>query len=109
MAKTYTVTDDIDGSANAETITFSFDGTNYEMDLGKKNRTALEKALRPYIDAAQKVSGRGGSGRGRGRRSSGGSRSDLSAIREWAHEQGYEVSERGRIAQAIVEEYDATH
>lgn len=108
MAKTMSITDDIDGSPNAETISFSFDGTSYEIDLGKKNRTALEKALKPYIAAAEPVSRRS-SGRGGGRRSSGGPKRDLAAIRAWAHEQGYEVSERGRIAQAIVEEYDAAH
>lgn len=108
MAKTYTITDDIDGSPNAETVTFSFDGTNYEIDLAKKNRTAFEKALKPYIEAAEPDSRRG-SGRGRGRRSSGGPKRDLAAIRAWAHEQGYAVSERGRVAQAIVEEYDAAH
>lgn len=106
MAKTVTVVDDIDGSANAETVTFSFEGDRYEIDLAKKNRTAFEKALKPYIDAAQKVSRARSSSDRRGRRSSGPKR-DLAAIRAWAAEQGYEVSERGRIAQAIVEEYDA--
>jgi Lsr2 len=47
MAKTttVTVTDDIDGSANAETIELSYKGTAYTIDLSKKNVTALERLL----------------------------------------------------------------
>lgn len=31
---------------------------------------------------------------------------EVAAIRRWAREQGIEVSERGRIARAVVEQYD---
>ena len=59
MAKTTvtSVTDDIDGSANAETLSFGYSGATYEIDLSKKNAAALDKLLKPYIDAARKVSG----------------------------------------------------
>lgn len=106
MAKTVAIVDDIDQSPNAETVTFSLNGRRYEIDLAKKNRQAFEKALKPYIDAAQTVSTRRTASRGR---RAGRPKRDLAAIREWAHEQGYEVSDRGRVAQAIVEEYDAAH
>ena len=43
MAKTVVTTDDIDGSPNAETVTFSFEGRNFEIDLSKKSRSALRK------------------------------------------------------------------
>lgn len=46
------ITDDIDGTAGAEEVTFSFDGVDYTVDLAKKNRAALEKALRPYLEVA---------------------------------------------------------
>jgi hypothetical protein len=49
------VTDDINGSTNAGTITFSLENKTYEIDLSKKNRAALEKALKPYIDAGRKA------------------------------------------------------
>ena len=32
------ITDDLDGSADAETVSFGIDGTNYEIDLGARNR-----------------------------------------------------------------------
>jgi hypothetical protein len=108
MAKTVVTTDDMDGSPNAETVTFSFEGRNFEIDLSKKSRSALEKALKPYIDAARPVGSsrgsRGGSGRGRSRRASS---VDLAAVRAWAAENGIAVSDRGRISASVLEQYQA--
>ncbi|HEX8304806.1 MAG TPA: Lsr2 family protein [Jatrophihabitans sp.] len=110
MAKTVVTTDDIDGSPNAETVTFSFDGRSFEIDLSKKSRAALEKALKPYIDAGRSVGGRttrssgGGGGRGRSRRSGS---VDLAAVRAWAAENGIAVSDRGRISGSVLEQYQA--
>lgn len=97
-------TDDLDGGVAAGTVSFSFDGSNYEIDLSKKNRNAMEKALRPYIDHARKARST------RSRRSTSAApsrRSDLAAIRAWATENGFKVSERGRISHEVVEAYDA--
>ena len=101
VAKTVVITDDLDGTPTAETVVFSFDGVSYPIDLGKRNRAAFEKVLKPYLDAATKVSGgsRGWtrSSRGTSRRPQR-SRPDLAAVRAWAAENGLEVSQRGRIA-----------
>ena len=108
MAKTVVTTDDLDGSPNAETVTFSFDGRSFEIDLSKKSRSALEKALKPYIEAGRTVGSRttraGGSTRGRGRRSG---TVDLAAVRAWAAENGVAVSDRGRISASVLEQYQA--
>ena len=106
-ATTIEITDDLDGSKNAEEVSFSFRGTDYTIDLGKKNRAALEMALKPYIEAATRVP----KGRARKRRSIKAAESgpDLTAIREWAKDAGMEVSERGRIPRAVRERYDAAH
>lgn len=108
MAKTVVTTDDLDGSPNAETVTFSFDGRSFEIDLSKKSRSALEKALKPYIDAGRTVGGRGtrtsGTSRSRGRRSGS---VDLAAVRAWAAENGIAVSDRGRISASVLEQYQA--
>lgn len=107
MAKTTTIeiTDDLDGSKNAEEVSFSFRGTDYTVDLGKKNVTAFEKALKPYLQAATKVS----KSESRKRRSTKAPRTsgDLASIREWAKSAGLEVSDRGRIPKAVREQYDA--
>jgi hypothetical protein len=103
------ITDDIDGSKDATEIAFSFDGVDYTIDLSKKNAAAMTKALKPYLDAATKVSGR--STRSRHPRGSKASapRKDLAAVREWARGQGIEVSDRGRVPSSVIEKYDAVH
>ena len=106
MAKTTItqITDDIDGSKDAREVSFAFDGTQYTIDLSKKNLAAFEKAMKSYIDAATRVPGRAKSAR----TSKSDSRNrDLSAIREWAKGAGIEVSERGRIAADVVKQYEA--
>ena len=110
MAKTTvtSVTDDIDGSANAETLTFGYSGATYEIDLSKKNAAALDKLLKPYIDAARKVSGNNkrSAAKGRIRRSV---KLDLGAVRAWATENGFTVAGRGRISADVIEAYNAAH
>lgn len=107
------ITDDLDGSNGAETVTFGYRGTDYEIDLGRRNSSAFDKAIKPYVDAARKVTLRGSSRRGSssGRNGRGRSRSaaDLTAIRTWAREQGYTVADRGRISAEITDAYSAAH
>jgi hypothetical protein len=43
------ITDDIDGSADARAVEFSYAGFDYTLDLGHKNRAALDKALKRYL------------------------------------------------------------
>ena len=112
MAKTVTVTmtDDLDGSANAEPIDFSYKGVSYRIDLGKKNAAALEKLLKPYIAAAARVSGRAAkASTPRRGRASGKVSEDVAAIRAWATDNGHAVNSRGRISQAVREAYAAAH
>lgn len=97
-------TDDLDGSTAAGTVTFGFDGNQYEIDLSKSNTRAFERTMKPYLDAARKVrTSRRSSSRGR----SGGSSRDLASIRAWANANGHNVSARGRIAADVVAAYDA--
>jgi hypothetical protein len=107
MAKTtvVTVTDDIDGSDGAETVSFSFGGQNYEIDLSAKNLDRFKKGLQPFIDSGRKVGRQSAVRSGRGRTA----RKDSSAIRAWAAEQGLAVSERGRIPASVVAKYEAAH
>jgi hypothetical protein len=103
-----TLTDDLDGSKADRTITFAVDGTSYEIDLSKRNAAALEKALRPYVEAARKVKTTRGR-RGARRLTTSGRRTDLSDVREWARANGHQVSDRGRLPVSIIDEYDALH
>src|SRR3712207_2348372 len=60
------LSDDLDENVPAdETVSFSLDGTNYEIDLSEKNAQDLRDAFSRYVQAARKVS-RGGGGRASG-------------------------------------------
>ena len=97
------LTDDFDGSEAVETISFAFEGTEYEVDLSEENAAHFREAIGEYADVARVVGGR--SRRGRSARSTG--KRDTRAIRAWAQENGYEVSARGRISRDVVEAYEA--
>jgi Lsr2 len=98
-----TLVDDLDGTEAEETVRFSIDRVDYEVDLSKKNAAALRDTLSPYVGAARRVGGRrGGTRRGRAADST-------SAIRDWAKAKGYKVSDRGRVPANIVEEYHKAH
>ena len=111
MAKTTVthITDDLDGSKDASEVAFSFDGVDYTIDLSKKNAAAMAKALKPYLDAATKVSGRSTRPQRTGSSRTSGPRKDLATIREWARGQGIDVSDRGRIPAAVILQYDEVH
>lgn len=100
------VLDDIDGSENAETVTFSYGGSAYEIDLSDKNKKALEKALAPYIEKGRTISSRRPSGAPRGASTS---KDELDKLRAWARENGFEVSDRGRVSAQIREAYAAAN
>lgn len=112
--------DDLDGSDAAETVTFTFDGAPYEIDLNKRNAKALRTDFGAWTTHARRVRGRAGSrttrasgkaGAKPGRRSRDATStpavSESATIREWAAAQGVAVSSRGRIPAAIVEQYRA--
>lgn len=100
------ISDDLDGSPNAETVTFGFDGVMYEIDLAKKNRYKLMRKVAPYDEAARKVSSTR-SRAGSARRAP--SRVDRAAVRAWAAQHGLTVSSRGRISAAVLERHEAEH
>ena len=106
MAQRFHVTleDDLDGSKGDETIRFGLDGSEYEIDLSTKNAKALREALGPYVAVARKT--RGNRRRTAATRSS---REESRAIREWAVQNGYELSSRGRVPVSIREAYQAAH
>lgn len=100
------VTDDIDGSPSADTVTFGLDGTTYEIDLGDANRAKFNAAFAPYVEAGRRI------GRPRSRPSASRSSApkvDNTAIRVWAKNHGLHVSERGRISAEVLQQYEAAH
>ena len=105
--------DDFDDSeisdGGGERVEFSLRGVEYQIDLSAANIAKLDKALKPYVDAAKRVRGTGARRAKptgvRGARP----KEQLSAIREWARKNGHEVSDRGRIKAEVVEAFEAAH
>lgn len=99
--------DDIDGSEDdVRTVQFSvpFDHdprvttatTTYRIDLGPENRAALRKALEPFIQHAERVTGYDPDAARPG---------EAKKIREWAASKGIELSPRGRFPKNVVRQY----
>ena len=105
MAQKTTVAleDDLDGGPADETVRFGLGGSEYDIDLSKKNATAFRRQLAPFIEHARKA------GRGPRRRPgrSASSRERSGDIRAWAKDRGIAVSDRGRIPASVVEQYEA--
>ncbi|MFJ4297308.1 histone-like nucleoid-structuring protein Lsr2 [Curtobacterium sp. SP.BCp] len=117
MAQKVTVqlVDDLDDSpitaGEGRTVEFAFDGSTYEIDLSNDNVDKFREAISDYVAAARKVSGRrsssgGGASKPTPKR---GNSEELAKIREWAKDNGYEVSSRGRISTQVQEAYAAAH
>ena len=98
--------DDITGEEAEETIAFGLDGITYEIELTAVNARQLREQLRPYLESGRRISGRAGSRRGS---ETLGGKDGVRRIRQWAQENGYDLSDRGRISRSIVEAYQAAN
>jgi nucleoid-associated protein Lsr2 len=94
------LTDDLDQSPASQTIRFAVEGVEYEIDLSEKNAKRFNDAIAPFVEKGRRIGGRK---RGRGGETTAGV--DPSVIRQWANEQGIEISARGRIPGDIVDRY----
>lgn len=106
--------DDVDGGKADETVTFALDGTDYEIDVSTANAVAIREALAPWVEHARKVTARAAAratGRGRSAAKSRpvAERVDLSEVRAWARENGFQVSDRGRVSGEVRAAYEAAH
>lgn len=105
--KTVTLVDDLDGSSTAaETVTFNLDGVDYEIDLTVKHAKQIRSEFKPWVEAGRRTGGR--------RRTAASAAStprevEPAALRQWARENGYEVSPRGRVPDIIVAAHAAAH
>jgi hypothetical protein len=97
--------DDLDGSPSDDvsTVHFGLDGVSYEIDLNAANAERLRKIYADYVEAGRRTGGRvkrGSQPAGKAARSG-----EAGQIREWALENGYELSGRGRIPAHVIEAY----
>jgi hypothetical protein len=81
-----------------ETIRFGYDGKSYVFELCEKHKKAFEKAILPFVGHARDDEATPARPR---RLRVVKSSDDLAAIRGWAKENGYRVSDRGRISAEV--------
>lgn len=100
---TINMIDDIDGTTGEDvtTVRFSFDGTDYEIDLSEYNRNGLGKILQPYIDTARKTTTPTAT-RKTAKKTTG---TDPASVRAWATANGITINTRGRIPAHVIEQY----
>ena len=106
-----------DGDINAaDSVSFSYGGKTYTLDLCKKHLDEVKGALEGFASAGHSA-GRGGRGRRRAATTGRATRASRPAaaprgesqaeIREWARAQGYAVGDRGRIPGEVRAAYEA--
>lgn len=101
-----TFVDDLDGSPAEGTVDFSFDGKSYQIDLNAGNKERLEKALEEFVAGARRATGGRNAVRAQPVKRD---RERSAAVRDWARQNGYTVSDRGRVSKQIEAAYDAAH
>jgi len=109
MAKKTTtqLVDDLDGTVlgdDGTTVSFSVDGTSYEIDLGPEHADELREAFAPFIAAGRKAAGgrRGPAPRPLSKAATSGDATERSEARVWLRENGHKVGVRGRISAELM-------
>ncbi|MBS1672704.1 MAG: Lsr2 family protein [Actinobacteria bacterium] len=104
--------DDIDGTVleigEGETVHFSLDGAAYEIDLTTAHAEELRAALATYVSAGRRTQ-RAGAVRPAAAAKRPNRNPETALIRAWAGENGYKLSDRGRVPADVVEAYRAAH
>lgn len=101
----YILISDVSGKElgeDGQTIKFGFLGVDYELDVSQDEADEFVQMMEKYVNAARRVGGRRQSDR-----SGSADRARMAQIREWARENGIQVSSRGRIAQHVIDAYES--
>ena len=102
MAERVTLVDDLDGSPDAVTRTFSIGQYADEIDLTEEHWRELFDLLERYLAAGRRVSGP----EPPRRRATKMDPELVETIRVWAREHGHRVADRGRLPQAVIDAYE---
>jgi hypothetical protein len=105
--------DDTDGSQDdVDTVQIALDNVSYEIDLSAANAERLREKLARFVENGKKVTthprGRKVT-RGRAAAPTPIGREQAQAVRDWARNNGYTVSARGRIPKSVQEAFDSAH
>ncbi|SDD11216.1 histone-like nucleoid-structuring protein Lsr2 [Actinokineospora iranica] len=104
--------DDLDGTIGDDisTISFGLDGAQYEIDLTEANAERLREILDEFASAARRIGGRAkrASVKSAGT-SDARNKEQTKAIRDWARQNDYDISGRGRIPSSVIEAFEQAH
>jgi hypothetical protein len=102
MATRVILIDDLDGESEAdESLDFALQGDRFEIDLSGKHAAEMRDVLQPYLDAARKVAGSPKVPT----RSAMRRRASKNA-RAWVRQNGWDVTERGRIPKEAMQAWE---
>jgi hypothetical protein len=85
-------------------LEFSLEGKRYSIDLTEANADKFRDRLRPYTEVATKLPAASSKPSRTVAK-----RQHSATIRQWAQQQGIQVSERGRIPEEVVAQYELVH
>jgi len=112
VAQKVVLIDDLDGTEGSETLRYTVDGQEYEIDLSEKNAAKFRSALQSFIEKSRIVEAPSPvmltpTRRTTRRQTAGSGRADIAEVRAWAEAKGIQVAPRGRIKQEVYDQYDA--
>jgi hypothetical protein len=98
----------------ADTVSFAVDGNTYAFELCERHLEEFNETMHAYIAVARPSDGprrrrSAPSAAGRSNRSPSSVASTPSNIRTWARDNGYEVSDRGRIPADVRAAFEAAN
>ena len=109
VTRTFLV-DDLDGSTeDVENVEISLDGAHFEIDLSAGNAARLREKLTKYMEHGTRVTPQRTRQTRRTVKPAVSGRDQVQAVRDWARQNGYTVSARGRIPMGIQEAFADAH
>ena len=97
--------DDLDGHAGHDVrpVSFGLDGVWFEIRLGAANAAGLRAVLDRFVRAARRVPGPAPAP------VTSVDANLARAVRQWAREHGYRISDRGRLSEIVLAAYERAH
>lgn len=92
----------------ADTVIFAYDGRSYTFELCEDHLAEFTETMTSWAEHARRAGAMNSSSKGsrKTHRRPAGNRAEVTAIREWAANNGYEISDRGRIPVEVRREYE---
>ncbi|AZG48044.1 histone-like nucleoid-structuring protein Lsr2 [Gordonia insulae] len=105
----YEITDDIDGKPldvdDLNVVDWSWRGVDYQFDTSTANLQRIESGRVPVSTLLTRSRRKGGRRQATTRRARSTAGVDTKQVREWARENGHDVSDRGRLPDHVVDAY----